>query len=195
MSKIAILGAGGRAGRRLVAEAAKRGHEVTAFVRDPAKHSFGVPARAADVTKPLDLSAYDVAISTVGDMTADATEFYTAASRTLLASGVPRVIVVGISVLLDDTVHSPEFPAEHKPFCLGHLAGLEVLRASTGPDWVWIAPVGDFDHDGEPVGGYRFGGERYVPDERITYEDFALAVLDEAETPKHHRQVVSVLST
>lgn len=190
MSKIAILGAGGRAGRRLVAEAAKRGHEVTAYVRDPSRHSFDVPALAADVTKPLDLSAYDVAISTVGDMTADATEFYTAASRSL-----GRVVVVGLSVLLDDTVHSPEFPAEHKPFCLGHLAGLEVLRASTGPDWVLIAPVGDFDHDGESAGGYRFGGERYVPDERITYEDFALAAIDEAETPKHHRQVVSVLST
>ncbi|WP_370944505.1 NAD(P)-dependent oxidoreductase [Amycolatopsis sp. cg5] len=195
MSKIAVLGAGGRAGRRLVAEAAGRGHEVTAFVRDPARHSFDVPARAADVTKPLGLSAYDVAISTVGDLTVDATEFYTAASRTLLDSGAGRIVVVGLSVLLDDTVHSPDFPAEHKPFCLGHLAGLEVLRASTGPDWVWMAPVGDFDHGGEPRGGYRFGGSQYLPDERITYEDFALAVLDEAETPKHHREVVSVLST
>ncbi|SDX76360.1 hypothetical protein SAMN05421504_103751 [Amycolatopsis xylanica] len=195
MSKIAILGAGGRAGRRLVAEAANRGHDVTAFVRDPSRHSFDVPVHAADVTQPLDLSAYDVAISTVGDLKADATEFYTAASRTLLGSGVDRIVVIGISVLLNDTVHSPEFPAEYKPFCLGHLAGLDVLRASTGPDWVWLAPVGDFDHDGTPRGGYRFGGLQYVPDERITYEDFALAVLDEIETPKHHRQIASVLST
>ncbi|MEU8250038.1 NmrA family NAD(P)-binding protein [Nonomuraea sp. NPDC048916] len=37
--KITIFGAGGRAGRQVVAEARRRGHQVTAVVRDPARHS------------------------------------------------------------------------------------------------------------------------------------------------------------
>jgi hypothetical protein len=39
MGRIVVYGAGGRAGRRAVAEARLRGHEVVAVVRDPAKHA------------------------------------------------------------------------------------------------------------------------------------------------------------
>src|ERR1700730_3425152 len=54
MSKIVIFGAGGRAGRQAVAEAHRRGHEVTAVVRDPSRHcglaDGGVRVAAGDVT-------------------------------------------------------------------------------------------------------------------------------------------------
>ncbi|SDL00386.1 NAD(P)-dependent oxidoreductase [Nonomuraea jiangxiensis] len=50
MSRIVVYGAGGRAGVRVVAEAARRGHEVTAVVRDPDRyaHLSEVPVLGAE---------------------------------------------------------------------------------------------------------------------------------------------------
>jgi putative NADH-flavin reductase len=84
----------------------------------------------------------------------------------------------------------PDYPNDYRSFYLGHAAGLEVLR-STDLDWTYVAPAGDFDHDGARRGRYRLAdhGDRAS---RITYADFAIALLDEIETPRHHRAAVSV---
>jgi hypothetical protein len=75
---------------------------------------------------------------------------------------------------------TPGFPAEVRSFCLAHAAGLEVLRRDGGPlDWVYVSPVGDFDHEGERTGRYGIR-EHGDPAARISYTDFALILLDEA---------------
>ena len=71
---------------------------------------------------------------------------------------------------------------------------LEDLQAEqTGRDWFFIHPAGGFGgfNPGERRGTYRDGGDVLVVDENgesfISGEDFAVAVIDEIESPKHSR--------
>ncbi|HUQ55920.1 hypothetical protein [Lentzea sp.] len=183
MAKIVVFGASGRAGTQIAAAAESRGHEVTGVGRDP-----GV-REAATVA-----AGHDVAVSSVVDLSRDPAEFYTEAANALVASGAGRIVVVGLYTLLETepgvrVVDSPDFPAEHKPFCLGHAAGVEVL-ARSGADWLVMSPAGMFG--GTSKGAYRLGGPD--PTDELTYEDFALAVVDEIERPAHHRTQIGIAS-
>ncbi|ACZ90319.1 NAD(P)-dependent oxidoreductase [Streptosporangium roseum] len=207
MGKIVVFGAGGRAGRQAVAEARRRGHQVTAVVRDPSRYGGltdgGVRITAGDVTDVADVAAlaagHDAAINAAAGTDSDA--FFTDAAHALVdglrQAGVDRLVAVGLSALLpvpDGTrmLDTPAFPAEFRPFCLAHAAGLEVLRAEGGAlDWVYVSPAGDFDHEGERTGHYGIREHGDAAD-RISYADFALTLLDEAETPRHHRRHLAV---
>jgi putative NADH-flavin reductase len=71
-------------------------------------------------------------------------------------------------------------------------AGLEVLRGDgSALDWVYVSPAGDFDHEGGHTGRYdiRDYGDLTA---RISYADFALTLLDEAQAPGHHRSHLAV---
>ncbi|GAB3375156.1 NAD(P)-dependent oxidoreductase [Amycolatopsis echigonensis] len=205
MSKIVIFGAGGRAGRQAVAEARRRGHDVTAVVRDPERYRDLADVVAGDVTNAVDVAAlaagHDAAVNAAavyGEGT-DPDAFFTGAARALVTglrqAGVDRLVAVGLSALLpaaDGTPVLDAIPAEFRPFCLAHAAGLEVLRTEgTGLDWVYVSPVGDFDHDGERTGRYEIGehGDLSVT---ISYADFAVALLDEVENPRHVRVHLAV---
>jgi hypothetical protein len=210
MSRFVIFGAGGRAGRQAAAEARRRGHEITAVVRDASRYGpadDGVRIVAGDVTSVADVAAlaagHDAAIhaAAVYGAGTDPGAFFTSAARALVTglrqAGVDRLVAVGLSVLLpgpDGTrlLDTPGFPAEYRQFCLAHAAGLEVLRAEGGTlDWVYVSPAGDFDHEGERTGRY---GIRDHADTaaRISYADFALILLDEAQTSRHHRSHLAV---
>jgi putative NADH-flavin reductase len=211
MSKIVIFGAGGRAGRQAVAEARRRGHEVTAVVRDVSRYSgltdVGVRVAVGDVIDVASVAAlaagHDAAIHTAAVYGAgtDPDAFFTGAAYALVKglqqAGVDRLVAVGLSTLLPGPdgmrlLDAPDFPAEFRPFCLAHAAGLQVLQIEGAAlDWVYVSPAGDFDHDGERTGDYgvRAHGDAAA---RISYADFALAVLDEAETPRHHHSHLAV---
>jgi hypothetical protein len=71
---------------------------------------------------------------------------------------------------------------------------LEALRAdATGADWFFVSPAAGFGsyNPGTPTGKYRVGGDILLTDEsgksEISGADFALAFVDEIETPRHHR--------
>jgi putative NADH-flavin reductase len=183
MAKIVVFGAYGQAGREIAAAAEARGHEVAKIGRNP-----GVQAA------PEVAAGYDVAVSAVFDPSRDPAEFYTEAARALVASGAGRIIVIGIYPLLETApgvrvVDSPDFPPEHRPFCLGHAAGVRVLADSTA-NWLVISPVGMFG--GTPTGRYRLG--EVNPSDELPYPDFAQAVLDELEHPTHHQTQLGVAS-
>jgi uncharacterized protein len=211
MGSFVIFGAGGRAGKQAVAEARRRGHQVTAVVRDPSRYGGladgGVRITAGDVTDAANVAAlaagHDAAINTAAVYGAgtDPKAFFTSAAHALIKglrqAGVNRLVTVGLASLLpgpDGTrlLDMPGFPAEFRPFCLAHAAGLEALRVVGGTlDWVYVSPAGDFDHEGERTGHYeiRAHGDATA---RISYADFALVLLDEAETPRHHRSHLAV---
>ncbi|MFD4676227.1 NAD(P)-dependent oxidoreductase [Lentzea sp. NPDC058450] len=181
MTKIVVFGASGKAGHQIATLAQTRGHEVTRIGRTP-----GLTAEAA--------AGHDVAVSSVVDLARDPADFYREAAHALTTSGVGRIIVVGIYTLLETSpgvrvIDSPDFPAEHRPFCLGHAAGVEVLAAST-TDWLVMSPAGNFG--GTPTGRYRLSG--VDPSDALTYEDFALAVVDEIESPTHRHTQIGVAS-
>jgi uncharacterized protein len=202
---VVVFGAGGRAGRRAVAEAGRRGHAVTAVVRDPARHGDLGEARLVrgDVTDSANVAevaaGHDAAVAAAVDLSADPAEFFTNSTRALTAglakAGVSRLVVVGLAAVLPGAsgaalMDEPGYPNEYRAFYLGHAAGLAELRGSD-LDWVYAAPAGDFDHEGTPTGRYRVA-EHADRASRITYSDFALALLDEVEAPRHHRATISV---
>jgi putative NADH-flavin reductase len=181
MTKIVVFGASGRAGSQIATAAEARGHQVTRAGRDP-----GV--------RPEVAAGHDVAVSAVVDLARDPSEFYTEVSRALVESGAGRIIVVGIYTLLETApgvrvVDAPDFPAEFRPFCLGHAAGVEVLAASAA-DWLVMSPAGNFG--GASTGRYRLS--EVDPSDNLTYEDFALAVADEIDRPAHRRTQIAVAS-
>ncbi|MEU4832239.1 NAD(P)H-binding protein [Streptosporangium sp. NPDC023615] len=203
MSDVIVFGAGGRAGRTAVHEARRRGHRVTAVVRDPARHgdlaADGVRVVAGDITDADAVArlapGHDAAIAAAYDFGTPPDVFFAAAARALLdglaRAGVPRLVSVGLASVLETAsgtllMDTPGYPQEYRSFSLGHAAGNEVLRASgTGIDWLVVSPSGDFDH-----GGPRTGRYRRAPAEagsRISYADFAIALLDEIDSPSHHR--------
>ncbi|GAA4227576.1 hypothetical protein FHR32_001555 [Streptosporangium album] len=208
MSEIIVFGAGGRAGRATVEEARRRGHQVTAVVRDPAKHgdlaADGVRIAAGDVTDAADVArlagGHDAAVSAVYDAAAQADVFFAGSARALLdglaRAGVGRLVSVGLASVLEAAsgallMDTPGYPQEYRTFYLGHAAGNDVLRAAGGSlDWLVLSPSGDFRHDGVRTGRYRTAPGEVAS--RISYPDFAIAVLDEIDTPKHHRTHLGV---
>jgi uncharacterized protein len=66
-----------------------------------------------------------------------------------------------------------------------------VLGATEGLDWLYASPAGDFGHEGSPTGRYRVH-ERGDAASRVTSADFAIALLDEIDTPRHHREHLAV---
>jgi uncharacterized protein len=202
---IVVFGAGGRAGRQAVDEAHRRGHRVTAVVRDPARHSDLTDARvvAGDVTDEVGIeqtaTGHDAAISAAVDLSVPPHHFFTASSRAmatgLAKAGVSRLVLVGLASILPGAsgvplMDEPGYPNEYRSFYLGHAAGLDELRACD-LDWAYVAPAGDFDHAGTRTGRYQIA-DHGDPASRITYPDFAIALLDEIDAPRHHRAAVSV---
>ncbi|WP_432900024.1 NAD(P)-dependent oxidoreductase [Micromonospora matsumotoense] len=208
MSRVVVFGAGGRAGRAAVAEARRRGHQVTAVVRDPGAHGSlptdGVRLVVGDATD-LDSVAkvaagHDAAISAVYDASARPDAFYPGVARALLdglaAAEVGRLLVVGLAAALTTAqgvalMDSPGYPQEYRGFALAHAAGVQVLRAApAGVDWLVVSPAGDFDHGGGRTGRYRATTADLAS--RISYPDLAVALIDEIDAPVHHRTQVGV---
>ncbi|TXS39291.1 NmrA family transcriptional regulator [Streptomyces sp. or43] len=208
-----MFGAGGRAGRRAVAEAVARGHRVTAVVRDPDRYpdlaGAGVTIVAGDVTRADSVAevaaGHDAAISAAGRLDMPSDEFYVSAAHALLdglaRAGVERLVLIGIGSVLETApgvaVHdAPGFPQEARAFSLGHTAELAALRAAgTDIDWLVIAPPPVMlDNEAPRTGHYRTGGEQVMADgaPSFSYADLAVALIDEIETPKHHRSLTAV---
>src|SRR4051794_33272039 len=213
MSEIVVFGAGGRAGRHAIGEAVARGHRVTAVVREPARHRHldgdGVRVVAGDVTSAdsvaLAAAGHDAAINAAVRLDVPSREFFVAAAHALLdglgRAGVGRLVLVGIGttletapgVMLHDT---PGFPAEGREFSRGHAAELGVFRATdSGIDWLVLAPPPVILDDTPRTGRYRIGGDQILPGgdgtSSFSYADLAVALIDEIETPKHHRTVAA----
>lgn len=220
MSRIVVLGAGGRAGRAVTAEALGRGHEVTAVVRDPARYpdlaAPGVSVVRGDVTDAGSVrevaGGAAAAVHAVSPFSGpeqgfDALDpdFFVKAADALLAglagAGVRRLVTVGLFADLLGADGRPvmddpsAFPPEIRPFALAHTAGLRRLREAGGSevDWVMLTPGGGLDQDAPRTGRHRLGDER-MPEGApgLSYADLAVAVLDEIETPTQHRARVSV---
>lgn len=191
MSRIVIFGAGGRAGRTAVAEALTRGHDVTAVVRDVPRYQSPPDVRvvAGDV---LDAAAHaDGADAVISAVYQNGPDFFVRAAKSLSTAGAGRIVVVGLASVLptaDGTLlmDTDGYPQEWRDFYLAHAAGVAALDG----DWVVVSPAGDFDH-----GGPRLGGYRVMPADagsRISYADLAIALIDEVEQPRHHREHIGV---
>jgi putative NADH-flavin reductase len=200
---IALFGSTGQIGSRLLAEATDRGHAVTVVVRDPAK----APARAAavvtgDVTDAKSVAetvvGHDAVISAVGGVLEGQDPVAVQAARALIeglsSAGVDRLLVVGGagSLLTPDGVRlidQPGFPEHVKPFSMAQVDALEIYRsAAAGLRWTFLSPADEIE-PGERTGRFVLGDDEAVYDangrSHISMEDYAVALVDELETPRH----------
>ncbi|NUS45862.1 MAG: NAD(P)H-binding protein [Mycobacteriaceae bacterium] len=197
--KIAVVGATGMVGTRVVAEAAHRGHAVVAVSRHGrASDAPGVTAASGDAADTARMSALFGAVDAVVAATrpAPGAEHLIAPTTTALlsaaaAAGV-RVLVVGGAGALrtpgdpDQLVlDSPYVPAEIRPIAAAGVAQLAACR-DHGGDWVYLSPPAMLE-PGRRTGTYRRGGDTLITEadgeSRISAEDFAVAILDELENP------------
>jgi len=212
MSKIVVFGAAGKAGSRIVAEAASRGHRVTAVARNAGSLGDlpdGVSAVTGDVTDPASVAGLakdaDVLVLTIGGPEAklytDAVATVTGAARALGPAG-PCIVHMGggASLLNDDGVRffdTPGFPEEIKPYAIGQIRALDAYLATVdGVTWTYVSPPPVHFAPGERTGHYRTGLDHPVAgadgQARISYEDYAVAIIDEIENPRFPRRRFTV---
>jgi len=195
--KIAVAGASGRAGSRITAELANRGHQVTGIARNPEKieNHANVIAVRGDANDRAELArlwaGHDVAISSIHFLASDAETLIGAARD----SGVSRYLVVGGAGSLEVApgvalVTTPGFPAAYKAEAEKGAAFLDRLRQEKELDWSFLSPSAMIDF-GARTGKFRLGTDQLLVDAEgksfITFEDFAVAMADEIEHPAHRR--------
>lgn len=206
--KLVLFGATGNIGQRIAAEALRRGHEVVGVVRDPEKVQSPDPrvtlvqgdaTDAANVARAA--SGADAIVSAISprpNARGQAAASLTAAARGLLAGArkakVKRLLVVGGAGSLEVApglrlMDAPGFPAAYKAEAQQAADSLDVYRAEgNGLDWTFLSPAAEI-RPGARTGKYRTTDDRFLADEKgessISYEDYAVALLDELEHPKH----------
>lgn len=205
--KIIVFGAAGDIGSRVVAEALSRGHAVSAVVRTAAqfaklpKGATPCVGDAGDTTDVARSTAdQDIAISAIRPSTGS--EDQLAALTKAILDGVTRtntrVLIVGGAASLkmpgqnDITVMTAAdfLPDEVLPIARACMAQYALIRANTQANWSHLCPPAMLTPGGR-TGKFRLGTDELVVDQNgnsaISMEDFAVALLDEAEQPKHHR--------
>lgn len=200
--KIALIGATGNVGSRLLAELTRRGHAVTAIARHVEKLAAlpRVLAKAGDVSSPSGLTAllagHEAAISAVRFAGCDPRALIGAVKQ----AGVGRYLVVGGAGSLEVApgirlMDTPEFPAAYKEEALAGGVFLDALRKEAELDWTFLSPSALLA-PGERTGRFRLGEDRLLTDpagnSRISMEDFAVAMVDELERPAHDRKRFTV---
>ncbi len=206
--KIVLFGATGNVGRRVAAEVLSRGHEVVGVVRDPAAGAASdarVRLVKGDATNEDSVAesvrGADAVVSAISPRPNGrglAAPSLVQNARAIIAglgrTGVKRVLFVGGAGSLEVApgqllVDQPGFPEVYKAEALEGREALEVWRAEGGGlDWSFLSPAAEIA-SGERTGRYRTTGDQFLVDAAgrsfITFEDYAVAVLDELERPRH----------
>ena len=199
---IVVIGATGKAGSRVTAELLARGHSVTAIARRletlPARERL--TPRAGDARDPEQLApliaGHDAVVSAVRFVDVDGAALIAAAKK----AGVKRFLVVGGagSLIAPDgrqLVDTGELPSFVQPEASAGRAFLNLLRAEPELDWTFLSPSGQFA-PGKRTGKFRLGLDHLLVaadgTSAISMEDFAIALVDEIEEPRHRRQRFTV---
>jgi len=198
--RILVFGASGAVGSRVVQEAAARGHKVTPVSRTASAHQ-------GDASDPDDVARlsrdHDLVISATRPRSGQEDELVQAAKglliglrssgvRLILVGGAASLIVPGTEQLLMDT---PDFPAALRPIALACNEQYDLVRASTDVDWTYVSPPALLE-PGLRTGTYRLGADHLLTAEdgtsSISMEDFAIALVDEAEQARYVRRRLTV---
>ncbi|NPT59540.1 NAD(P)-dependent oxidoreductase [Paraburkholderia elongata] len=208
--KIALFGATGTIGSRIAAEAARRGHQVTALARNPARVPADVAnlkAAQADLLDAASVGAavrgHDVVASAYAPPQDDLAAL-TKATHALVdgvrAAGLKRLVVVGGAGSLEvapgkHLVDTDGFPDAYKPIALAHRDAFDYYRGVTDLDWTFFAPAA-LIAPGERTAKFRTGANTLLADaegnSRISAEDYAIAFVDELEQGRFVRQIATV---
>ncbi|MCH5051266.1 NAD(P)-dependent oxidoreductase [Pectobacterium aquaticum] len=201
MSHIALIGASGDAGSRILKELSDRGHTVTAIARSPEKIA-SLPNVTAKQGDALDKDAL-VALFKGYDVVVSAVKFGSSDPATLIAAvkaaGVKRYLVVGGAGSLEVApgqrlIDQPNFPDAYRPEASRGAAFLDLLKQEKDLDWSFLSPSAEFV-PGQRTGTFRLGKDTLLSNDKgssISFEDYAIALVDEIENPAHSRQRFTV---
>jgi hypothetical protein len=206
--KIAVLAANGKLGSLIVKEAVERGNDVTAIVREENKTvaKKSIKKDILDLTEN-DLKDYDVVITAFGAWTEDTLPLHKTTVEHLaniLANKNTRFLVVGGagSLYTDESLTTQlfttsDFPTDYYPIASNQAKGLDVLRNRKDVKWTYVSPAAEFEFDWEKKGEYQLAGEVFTVNAKgkseISYADYAIAMVDEAEKGNHINQRISIL--
>jgi uncharacterized protein len=197
--RITVFGASGSVGREVVTEARARGHEVT-----PVTRKGPIAGDATNVEDVIRLSAgQDLVISATRPAPGRESEL-AAATRALLAglatTGTRLLLVGGAASLAvpgtgGTVLDAPDFPLSLRGIALACNEQLATCRADSTVDWTYLSPPALLE-PGDRTGGYRLGTDELLLDadghSAISTADLAVALLDEAEDPRHRRRRFTV---
>lgn len=204
---ILLIGASGMIGSQILKEAVSRGHKVIAGARHPEKIEVSENVEAIalnlnDLTNVVtQANRAEVIVSAVsprnsGDPYQDAKSFAKSLIKVQKATG-KRVVMVGGAGTLhyqDGRPIAPTLPDAYRDEgkVMRQAYGLLV---SEDVDFTFLAPPAMI-MPRERTGNFRIGGSVILTDDKgdsqISAEDYAVAMLDEIETPKHFRTVFTV---
>ena len=210
--KIAVLAANGRVGKLVVEEAVARGEEVTAVVRGE-NHTDAQHVIVSDIMDLTtdDLKDFDVVVDAFGTWEPETLDQHSVTIKHLVdilkGTDVRLLIVGGAGSLYMNPEHTiqlidtPDFPDVFKPLASAQNVTLDFLRGVDDVEWTFVSPAADFQADGQRTGDYILAGEEFTVNDKgessISYADYALAMVDEAErtnTPEAHiRERISVV--
>lgn len=208
--KVVVLAATGQAGRTILSELISRGHQVTAVARNPDKlpksiHCVRDDLSSADRIAEI-IAGADAVVSAFGppkddnrffsdvsytDQLAQVTEREIAAVK---QAGVSRLIMVGGAGSLwfspgVTVLKSGHWPDPLVPIATSHMKAFAALRES-GINWTYFSPPMLIE-PGVRTGKFRLGGDDVIFDEqgksKVSFEDYAIALVDELENPAHER--------
>ncbi|MDR6450405.1 putative NADH-flavin reductase [Paraburkholderia terricola] len=207
--KVALIGSSGFVGKHLQKELLHRGHDVTVMVRK----NVGIASQQSLTVVTGDAYSSELVAGAVKDHDAVVSAFNPgwndpelfdnfirgseAIVRGVEASGVRRLVIIGGAgslfvapgvQLVDTDAFIEHVPPNIVPGARAARDALDTMRSNTTLDWTFVSPPA-FLEEGERTGTYRLGEESLLMDgdkpAGISVADFAVAVVDELETPRH----------
>ena len=210
MKNVVLIGASGFVGTAILNELLNRGHKVTAIVHDPAKVTASNPnlkVIQADVTdtdvlieaskgKDAVISAYNPGWKNP-NIYEETLKNYPLIVDSVKKAGVERLLIVGGAGTLfyapgKMVMDADDVPAKLLPGIksLGEFY-LNTLRKENDIDWIFLSPAANMT-PGERTGKFRIGKDDLVVDvngdSNISVEDYAVAMVDELEQKKYHKE-------
>lgn len=210
--KIAIIGANGKLGNLLLEESLNRGHDVTVVVRNGKnlRGYRGVKVIEKDIfdLEYNDIKKNDIIISALGFWKEEDLPLHKKSIEKLISileNKRNRLMIVGGagSLFIDENrnirlMDSLDFPEEFKPLANAMAEGFYELEKNKNINWTYISPAADFQADGKRTGFFKEGND-IVPlssqnRSEISYADYAIAMITEAERGHHKKERYSVVS-
>lgn len=208
--KIVLLAATGQAGRTILSELISRGHDVTAVARSPDQLPKSIHCVQDDLSNANRIAEIiagaDAVVSAYGPAKDD-TRYFSDVSYTdqltsvtgrvidaVYKTQVPRLLVVGGCGSLEvspgvSVLNSGHWPEQFVPIATSHMKAFAALRASE-INWTYFSPP-MLIAPGVRTGKFRLGGDQLITDEQgkswVSFEDYAVALVDELERPAHER--------
>lgn len=202
--KLAVIAANGKAGQLITKEAYDRGLDVTAIVRSSNKTVTDqvIQKNLFDLTT-ADIAKFDVVIDAFGQSDENKLDEHSKSMKhlgDLVSNSNKRLLIIGGagSLYVDEAhtlklIDSPDFPEQFKKISQAQIKTLEEIQKRKDVKWTFVCPAPDFQYDGEKTGEYKLSADEVIGS-KVSYADFAQAMVDEVLEAQHIQQRFAVFA-